>query len=110
MGGYRLAKDGTPSILYSHGTTRISDTLTPRSKGLWRRMEFTGAKGNLWVRLATAESFLSDKPGVWSVDTGLSIIAPAARLRRMGEMSELIVPVTFDGSGKATIEIEWHWQ
>ena len=79
-------------------------------KGLRRRMEFNGPKGNLWVRLATAKVFLSDKPGVWSTDTQLSIIAPTAQFRRIGGMSELIVPVKFDGSGKATIEIEWHWQ
>ena len=110
MRGYRLAKDGTPSILYSHGTTKITDTLTPRGKGMRRRMEFTGTKSDLWVRLATAKVFLSDKPGVWATDTKLSIIAPNSRIRRIGGMSELIVPVKFDGLGKATIEIEWHWQ
>ena len=110
MRGYRLAKDGTPTLLYSHGTTKITDTLTPRGKGLRRRMEFTGAKGNLCVRLATAKVFLSDKPGVWATDNKLSIIAPNSQVRSIGEMSELIVPVKFDGSGKATIEIEWHWQ
>ena len=110
MRGYRLAKDGTPSILYSHGTTKITDTLTPRGKGLRRRMEFVGTKGNLWVRLATAKVFLSDKPGVWATDTKLSIIAPNSKIRRIGGVSELIVPVKFDGSGKATIETEWHWQ
>ena len=110
MRGYRLANDGTPTLLYSHGTTKITDTLTPRGKGLRRRMEFTDTKGNLWVRLATAKVFLNDKPGVWSTDSKLSIIAPTAQFRRIGEMSELIVPVKFDDSGKATIEIEWHWQ
>ena len=73
-------------------------------------MEFTGAKGNLWVRLATAKVFLSDKPGVWATDTKLSIIAPNSQVRSIGGKSELIMPVKFDGSGKATIEIEWHWQ
>ena len=110
MRGYRLAKDGTPSILYSHGTTEITDTLTPRGKGLRRRMEFIGTKGNLWVRLATAKVFLNDKPGIWSTDSKLSIIAPTAQFRRIGGMSELIVPVKFDGSGTATIEIAWQWQ
>jgi len=110
MRGYRLANDGTPTLLYSHGTTKITDTLTPKGKGLRRRMEFTGTKGNLWVRLATAKVFLNDKPGVWSTDSKLSIIAPTAQFRRIGEMSELIVPVKFDGVGKATIESEWHWQ
>ena len=110
MRGYRLAKNGTPSILYSHGVTKIIDTLTPRGKGLHRRMEFNGAKDNLWVRLATAKVFLSDKPGVWSADTKLSIITSNSKTRRIGEVSELIAPVKFDGLGKATIEIEWHWK
>ena len=110
MRGYRLANDGTPTLLYSHGTTKITDTLTPRGEGLRRRMEFTGPKDNLWVRLATSKVFLNDKPGVWSTNSKLSIIAPTAQFRRIGEMSELIVPVKFDGFGKATIESEWHWQ
>ena len=110
MGGYRLSKDGIPTLLYSQGTTKITDTLTPRGKGLRRQMEFTNAKDNLWVRLATAKVFLSDKPGVWSTNTKLSITAPNSQIRRIEEMSELIVPVKFDSSGKATMEIEWHWQ
>jgi len=110
MRGYRLSKDGIPTLLYSQGTTKITDTLTPRGKGLRRQMEFTGAKNNLWVRLATAKVFLSDKPGVWSTNTKLSITAPNSQIRRIEEMSELIVPVKFDSSGKSTMEIEWHWQ
>ena len=110
MRGYRLAKNGTPTLLYSHDSTKINDTLTPRGKGLRRRMEFVGAKDNLWVRLATAKVFLSDKPGVWATENKLSIIAPNSQVRSIGGMSELIVPVKFDDSGKATIEIEWHWQ
>jgi hypothetical protein len=73
-------------------------------------MEFTGTKDNLWVRLATAKVFLSDKPGVWSTNTKLYIIAPNSQIRRIEGMSELIVPVKFDSFGKATMEIEWHWQ
>ena len=110
MQGYRLAKDDTPILLYSHGTTTITDALTPRGKGMRRQMEFTGTKSDLWVRLATAKVFLNDKPGIWSTDSKLSIIAPTAQFRRIGETSELIAPVKFDESGKATIEMEWHWQ
>jgi len=110
MQGYRLAKDGTPTLLYAHDNTKITDTLTPRGKGLQRRMEFVGAKDSLWVRLATAKVFQSDKPGVWTIENKLSIIAPNSRIRSVGEKSELIIPVKFDDSGKATIEIEWHWQ
>ena len=110
MQGYRLGKDGTPTLLYAHDNTKITDTLTPRGKGLQRRMEFVGAKDSLWVRLATAKVFQSDKPGVWTIENKLSIIAPNSRIRSVGEKSELIIPVKFDDSGKATIEIEWHWQ
>ena len=110
MQGYRLAEDGTPTLLYTHDNTKITDTLTPRGKGLRRRMEFVGAKDNLWVRLATAKVFQSDKPGVWTTENKLSIIAPNSKIRSVGEKSELIIPVKFNGFGKATIEIEWHWQ
>ncbi len=110
MQGYRLAEDGTPTLLYTHDNTKITDTLTPRGKGLRRRMEFVGAKDNLWVRLATAKVFQSDKPGVWTTDNKLSIIAPNSKIRSVGEKSELIIPVKFNAFGKATIEIEWHWQ
>jgi hypothetical protein len=47
---------------------------------------------------------------VWTTDNKLSIIAPNSQVRSIGGISELIMPVRFDGSGKATIEIEWHWQ
>ena len=110
MGGYRLSKDGIPTLLYSQGTTKITDTLTPRGKGLRRQMEFTGAKDNLWIRLATAEVFGSGKSGVWSTNTKLYITARNSQIRRIEGMSELIMPVEFDSSGKSTMEIEWHWQ
>jgi len=110
MQGYRLAKDGTPTLLYSHGTTKITDTLTPKGKGMRRRMEFAGTMSDLWVRLATAKVLLNEKPGIWSTDSKLSVIAPTAQFRKIGEISELIAPVKFDDSGKAIIEIEWHWQ
>ena len=73
-------------------------------------MEFTGAKDNLWIRLATAEVFGSGKSGVWSTNTKLYITARNSQIRRIEGMSELIMPVEFDSSGKSTMEIEWHWQ
>ena len=109
MQGYRLAKDGTPTLLYRHGQTMITDTLTSKGKGMRRRLEFTGSKGKLWVRLATANIFLTEKTGIWSTDAKLSIIAPTGKVRRIEGMSELIVPVNFDSSGKAMVYTEWQW-
>ena len=109
MRGYRLAKEGNPTLLYSHGSTMISDTLTPKGKGMRQLIEFTGTKKDLWVRIATAKVFVNDKPGIWSNGSNLSIIAPTAQIRTSGEKSELIAPIKFDNSGKASIEIDWHW-
>ena len=109
MQGYRLTKEGTPTLLYSHGTTKVTDTLTPKGKGMRQLIEFTGTKKDLWVRIATAKVFVNDKPGIWSNGSNLSIIAPTAEIRKSGEMSELIAPIKFDNSGKASIEIDWHW-
>jgi len=109
MQGYRLAKDGTPTLLYSHGTTKITDTLAPKGKGMRQLIELAGTKKGLWVRVATAKDFVNDKPGIWSNDSNLSIIAPTAQIRKSGELSELIAPIKFDDSGKASIEIDWHW-
>ena len=109
MQGYRLTKEGTPTLLYSHGTTKVTDTLTPKGKGMRQLIEFTGTKKDLWVRIATAKDFVNDKPGIWSNGSNLSIIAPTAQIRTSGEKSEIIAPIKFDNSGKASIEIDWHW-
>ena len=109
MQGYRLTKEGTPTLLYSHGTTKVTDTLTPKGKGMRQLIEFTGTKKDLWVRIATSKDFINDKPGIWSNGSNLSIIAPTAQIRTSGEISELIAPIKFDNSGKASIEIDWHW-
>ena len=109
MQGYRLTKEGTPTLLYSHGTTKVTDTLAPKGKGMRQLIEFTGTKKDLWVRIATAKDFINDKPGIWSNGSNLSIIAPTAQIRTSGEISELIAPIKFDNSGKASIEIDWHW-
>ena len=109
MQGYRLTKEGTPTLLYSHGTTKVTDTLAPKGKGMRQLIEFTGTKKDLWVRIATAKDFVNDKPGIWSNGSNLSIIAPTAQIRKSGEISELIAPIKFNNSGKASIEIDWHW-
>ena len=109
MQGYRLTRDGTPTLLYSHGTTKVTDTLVPKGNGMRQLIEFTGTKKDLWVRIATSKDFINDKPGIWSNGSNLSIIAPTAQIRTSGEISELIAPIKFDNSGKALIEIDWHW-
>jgi hypothetical protein len=107
--GYRLAKDGTPTFLYSHGKTKITDTLTPKGKGLRRRMEFNGAEGVLWVRLAVGENFRTKEVGVWIGDNQLTLIAPTAFTRRIGKQTELIAPVKLKANGKTILEVELKW-
>ena len=81
MQGYRLTKEGTPTLLYSHGTTKVTDTLAPKGKGMRQLIEFTGTKKDLWVRIATSKDFINDKPGIWSNGSNLSIIALTAQIR-----------------------------
>ena len=107
--GYRLAKDGTPTFLYRHGKTKITDTLTPSGKGLRRRMEFTGGQGELAVLLAVGENFRTKEVGVWITDQQLTIIAPTARVRSIGKQSELLAPVKLKANGKTILEVELQW-
>ncbi|MDE2679949.1 MAG: c-type cytochrome [Verrucomicrobiota bacterium] len=107
--GYRLAKDGTPTFLYRHGKTEITDTLTARGKGLRRRMEFYGGEGELAVRLAIGENFRTKEVGVWITDQQLTIIAPTARVRSIGKQSELLAPVKLKANGKTILEVELQW-
>jgi len=107
--GYRLAKDGTPTFLYRHGKTKITDTLTPKGEGLRRRMEFNGGEGVLWVRLAVGENFRTKEVGVWIGDNQLTLIAPTAFTRRIGKQTELIAPVKLKTNGKTILEVELQW-
>ena len=107
--GYRLAKTGSPTLLYRHGKTEITDTLAPKNKGLQRVMTFGPGQEILWVRLATAKEFLTRERGVWMADEGFTIITPTARVRRIGDSAELIAPVRLRANGKTVLEMELQW-
>ena len=107
--GYRLAKDGTPTMLYRHGKTEITDTLAPGGKGLKRRMEFTGGEGVLWVRLAAGEKIKSTEKGVWVNDAQLKVITPFATLISNDKQLELLAPVNLKAEGKTILEVELQW-
>ena len=107
--GYRLAKDGTPTFLYSHGKTKITDTLTARGNGLLWLMEFTGGEGELAVRLAVGDNFRTKEVGVWITDQQLTIIAPTAFTRQVGKQTELIAPVKLKANDKTILEVELQW-
>jgi len=111
--GYRLAKDGTPTMLYRHGKTEIADTLAPirkdNGKGLQRRMTFGPGEGTLWVRLAVAKGFVSKESGVWGSTNNLTITAPTARVRFIGDQSELILPVKLKSNDPTHLEVNLSW-
>ena len=107
--GYRLAKTGSPTLLYRHGKTEITDTLAPKNKGVQRVMTFGPGQEILWVRLATAKEFLTRERGVWMADEGFTIITPTARVRRIGDSAELIAPVRLRANGKTVLEMELQW-
>jgi len=107
--GYRLAKDGTPTMLYRHGKTDIADTLVPLGKELYRRMEFDPGEGMLWVRLAMANMFESSEAGVWSSANNLTIIAPRAHVRTIGDQCELILPVKLNVNTRTQMEVKYSW-
>jgi len=107
--GYRLAKDGTPTLLYRHGKTDITDTLSPNGNGLRRRMEFSAGEGKLWVRLAVANEFLTSERGVWIGDNKLTLITPTARVRTIGGNAELITPVDLEATGNTVLEVQFSW-
>ena len=107
--GYRLSKVGTPTMIYRHGKTDITDTLTPMGDGLKRRMEFAGGEGTLWVRLGVAKEFLSSKRGVWIGDNKLTLIAASAHLRRINGSEELIAPIELKATDKTVLEVQLSW-
>ena len=107
--GYRLDKDGIPTMLYRHGKTDIADTLVPIKKELYRRIEFDSGKGMLWVRLAVANAFESSDAKVWSAANNLTIIAPQARVRTIGDRCELILPVKLNLNARTQIEAKYAW-
>jgi mono/diheme cytochrome c family protein len=107
--GYRLDKDGIPTMLYRHGKTEIADTLVPIKKELYRRIEFDSGKGMLWVRLAVANAFESNDAKVWSAANNLTIIAPQARVRTIGDRCELILPVKLNLNARTQIEAKYAW-
>ena len=107
--GYRLSKGGTPTMLYRHGKTDITDTLTPISDGLQRRMEFIGGEGNLWVRLAVAREFRTSERGEWIGDNKLTLIVPNARKRAIKGSSELITPIKLKATDKTVLEVQLSW-
>ena len=107
--GYRLAKDGTPTLLYRHGKTDITDTLSPKGNGLRRRMEFSAGEGKLWVRLAVANEFLTSERGAWIGDNKLTFIAHTASVRTLDGKAELIAPVELKATGNTVLEVQLSW-
>ena len=104
-----MAKDGTPALLYRHGKTDITDRLTPKGDGLQRRMEFSAGEGQLRVRLAVANEFLTTERGVWLGDNNLTLIAPTSRVRTLGVNAELIAPVELKATGNTILEVQLSW-
>ena len=96
-------------MLYRHGKTDIADTLVPLGKELYRRMEFDPGEGMLWVRLAMANMFESSEAGVWSSANNLTIIAPQARVRTIGDQCELILPVKLNVNTRTQMEVKYSW-
>ena len=47
--------------------------------------------------------------GVWVGDDALTTVAPTARVRVIGDRSELLAPVEFDADKNATLEVQWRW-
>ena len=107
--GYRLAKDGTPTLLYRHGKTDITDTLSPKDDGLRRRMEFSAGEGKLWVRLAVANEFFTSERGVWIGANKLTLIAPTARVRTINGKVELIAPIDLKTNDNTVLEVQLSW-
>jgi len=107
--GYRLDKNGIPTMLYRHGKTDIADTLIPIDKKLHRRIEFDPGEGILWVRLAVANLFELRETEVWISSNNLTIIAPQARVRTIGDQSELILPVKLNLNARTQIEAKYTW-
>ena len=96
-------------MLYRHGKTDIADTLIPIDKKLHRRIEVDPGEGILWVRLAVANVFELRETEVWSSANNLTIIAPQAVVRTIGDHCELILPVKLNLNARTQIEAKYTW-
>ena len=73
------------------------------------RDRFDPGEGMLWVRLAMANMFESSEAGVWSSANNLTIIAPQAHVRTIGDQCELILPVKLNVNTRTQMEVKYSW-
>jgi mono/diheme cytochrome c family protein len=114
--GYRLAEDDRPTFLYQVGDVKVEDfpnAVSGKEPTIRRnlRLASTTPPNNLFLRAAVGDKIESLGDGWYRIDGHWKIkltSAAAPRIRRVGNKSELLVPVTFE-KGTAQIVEEFVW-
>ncbi len=119
FGGYRLDKSRVPTLLYSVGPLKVEDRIEPtRGQGLKRTLTITSlatTKPGLptaWIRGLTGKSLVSPEAGVYTNESGLSVVVRARRshpekLVTIGGLAEWRIPIVI--SRRVVVEIEYRW-
>jgi len=114
--GYRLDENQRPAFRYTFGKVAVTDFPVPAEgrtgMGLKRTLTLQGqpSQDGLWFRAAVAKRIRADESEWFVIDQGLRIRHPGAnaRVRRSGDMFELLIPVVFaDGRAQLIQELDW---
>ncbi len=115
--GYNFDDQRRPTLRYEFRGAQVEDFFTPttspeRKDATFKRtLTFMAEQpvANLYFRAASAAKIVS-KDGVFIVEEKMRLIFPGAKplLRRVGDKTELLVPVTFN-AGQAQIVEEILW-
>ena len=106
--GYRLDKKRYPTFLYSLNEVSFEDFFKPidsSGTGIVRTVT-ANASGvsNLWFRVAV--DTITETNGQYTVNGKYKVIAEGAKLRKYGNIQELLIPFNFSNN-QATVKIQY---
>ena len=114
--GYDLDDKGRPSFRYSWNNIAAVDKIEPIAAegdgdaSLRRTLQLSAdsAVANMYFRIAAVKNIETTDTG-WLIDKAISVTAPRAQVRNVNGSQQLLVPVTFDSAGKATVTYQMVW-
>ena len=114
--GYDLDRDGRPSFRYSWDEISAVDFVEPvaaESAGdasLRRTLQLSASSSvsNVYFRIGAAQK-IEAKDGGWLLDNAVLVTSPTGEVRAVGGKQELLVPITFDNTGKAAVVYQMAW-
>ena len=106
--GYRLDKKRYPTFLYSLNEVSFEDFFRPidtNGTGIVRTVTANAAGvNNLWFRVAIDN--ITEANGQFTVNGKYRVVAEGAKLRKYGNIQELLIPFNFSNN-QATVKIQY---